>query len=239
MKAVVLAAGQSTRLSQTIAGPKQLVQIGEFTLIEHVLRTAARCDVEEIIVVTCADNHAALHAAVAAMQQRTRCPVVCLCSEHAALGNGASCVDALSAADDDCLVFVSDHVLSTRTMDTVIQLFAEHRLKRLPMLACDPNVDGIFDLPDATKVKVQANCIMQIGKDLSDYDWIDMGIFYLPHNVHADLQHACHEGAHSLTELVRIWLQTDRFLAVPVADACWQDVDDIDMLTVARERFAN
>ncbi|MDQ3666292.1 MAG: phosphocholine cytidylyltransferase family protein [Acidobacteriota bacterium] len=53
MKAVILAAGSSTRLYPlTIDQPKCLLEVGDQTLIEHQLDALATCGVTEVVIVT-------------------------------------------------------------------------------------------------------------------------------------------------------------------------------------------
>ena len=37
------------------------------------------------------------------------------------------------------------------------------------MRVCTDGVDGVFDLPDATKVMLEGTCITGIGKELADF----------------------------------------------------------------------
>ena len=59
---------------------------------------------------------------------------------------------------------MSDHIFEPRTAKALAQQpLADDEV----ILAVDHNVDGVFDLDDATKVKCEADHIVDIGKDLA------------------------------------------------------------------------
>ena len=69
---------------------------------------------------------------------------------------------------------MSDHIFDPKTaIGLTQQALADGEV----ILAADHNVDRVFDLDDATKVKCEADHIFEIGKDLARYDALDTGMF--------------------------------------------------------------
>lgn len=238
MKAIILAAGKSERFGGARALPKQLLELGSSTLIEHVVQSANQLGVDDMIIVTNSENHSQI-SAVLSQDRAQSISLRCIVSQHASLGNGASFFDSLQYANDDCYVLMSDHVFSQSTIDQIAEGVQSQSAKGLPILACDPNIADIFDLEDATKVLSCGPAIQEIGKDLSKYNLIDMGIFWFPKACHQLIQQAFDQQCYSLTEIVRYIIANSRFCALPIKQAVWQDIDDQSMLDYAQKLITN
>jgi choline kinase len=89
----------------------------------------------------------------------------------------------------------------------------------------DYNIDRIFDLEDATKVKVDGNDIVAIGKDLVEYDALDTGMFLCGPGLFERLESANKDGNCSLSDGMRRLCQERKLKAFDVRDGHWQDVD--------------
>ncbi|HHW29822.1 MAG TPA: nucleotidyltransferase family protein [Syntrophomonadaceae bacterium] len=118
VSAVVLAAGQSQRMGR----PKQLLKLGNKTLLEHVVDKMLQTDVGELIVV------------VGAYRQRieeilANYRVKCVFNEHYNCGQGTSVAAGAAAVDDQAsgiLYAVSDQpFLSPAFINKMISKFEE------------------------------------------------------------------------------------------------------------------
>jgi len=92
-------------------------------------------------------------------------------------------------------------------------------------LAIDGRKEGIFDLADLTKVREQGGNVSAIGKDLSEWDAGDTGLFYCSGAIFSALERARDEGMHSLTDGVRECIANASVRAVDVSGEPWLDVD--------------
>jgi choline kinase len=72
------------------------------------------------------------------------------------------------------LLSMSDHLVSPPALAHLMATRSDRNL-----LLVDPWVEGVFDLPDATKVMLEGAHITGIGKELVDFDAIDCGVFRL------------------------------------------------------------
>jgi len=67
----------------------------------------------------------------------------------------------------------------------------------------DPNIDRIFDLDDATKVRRDGDRIVDIGKEIARYDALDTGMFLCSPSLFGRLEAATKDGDCSLSDGMR------------------------------------
>src|SRR5260370_42225944 len=87
--------------------------------------------------------------------------------------NGFSALSAKNELRNPFLLLMSDHIFEPKTAKGLAQ---QPLSDGEGILAVDHNVDRVFDLDDATKVKCEADHIVDIGKDLARYDALDTGM---------------------------------------------------------------
>jgi choline kinase len=129
---------------------------------------------------------------------------------------------------------MSDHIFEPRTAKALAQ---QPLVDDEVILAVDRNVDGVFDLDDATKVKCEADHIVDIGKDLAHYDALDTGMFLCSAALFDRLESAKRDGNCSLSEGMRQLAREQKLRAFDIGDAHWQDVDSPEALAYAEDIF--
>jgi 1L-myo-inositol 1-phosphate cytidylyltransferase len=92
-------------------------------------------------------------------------------------------------------------------------------------LAVDRRIEEIFDLPDATKVRLNGQTIMAIGKDVVPFDAIDTGLFLCQPVLFEALERARARGDSSLSGGMRQLLSNSKLQAVDIGAHFWSDVD--------------
>ena len=137
--------------------------------------------------------------------------------------NGVSLLAAKDYVDGECLLTMSDHLYSPELPRRLMQT-------ELPVGACglavDREVARCFDIDDATKVVTESGRIVEIGKELPDYDCIDTGVFRIGPALIRELEAVVEKhGDASLSEGVRALAARGQFFACDVGDARWIDVD--------------
>ena len=105
------------------------------------------------------------------------------------------------------------------------------------ILAVDPKIDSVFDLDDATKVRREGNRIVDIGKEIANYDALDTGMFLCDPALFGSLESATREGNCSLSDGMRELAREGRFRAMEIGEAEWQDVDTPEALNHAETAF--
>lgn len=152
------------------------------------------------------------------------------------LANGVSVLAAAPFVEEHFVVTMADHVLE----DGVMELAAAHTpVPGGATLLVDYRIDEVFDLDDATKVRVdERGGVVTIGKQLSDYDCIDTGVFVCSRGLLDALQAELDaRGDVSLSEGVARLAAAGLMHTLDIGDRFWQDVDTPQMLAHATERL--
>lgn len=117
---IVLAAGVSRRLGR----PKQLLTLGDATVIEHVVRRATGSSLDDVIVVTGAQDEA-IRKVLSAY------PVRFAHNPRYSEGQGTSLAAGIAAVDDESravVVLLGDQPgIEPATIDRVIDAFRQHQ----------------------------------------------------------------------------------------------------------------
>src|SRR5258707_2822689 len=110
--------------------------------------------------------------------------------------NGVSALAANAELHNPFLLLMSDHIFEPKTAKALArQSLGDGEV----ILAVDHNVDRVFDLDDATKVKCEADHIVDIGKDLARYDALDTGMFLCSPALFDRLESPKRDGTASLS----------------------------------------
>jgi 1L-myo-inositol 1-phosphate cytidylyltransferase len=220
-RAVILAAGMGSRLVANENFPKPLKKVGGVPLIVRVLRTFQAEGVREAVIVTGYRGD---------LLKRTILHEPCLgMSLHFVENpdydrkNGVSLLAASEFIDQECFLSMSDHLFSP-------ELIRQMRGFDAPSDACvlgiDYDIERCFDLDDATKVRLSRNRIADIGKEISDYNCIDTGVFRINPGLIRELKRIYDAaGDVSLSDGVRALAQRGQFFGCDIGDARWIDVD--------------
>jgi CDP-L-myo-inositol myo-inositolphosphotransferase len=226
-KAVVLAAGSSTRMFSLSQGrSKAMLRLGGLTLLERCIRTLQTLELDEIIVVAGHDGDA-----VGRLATSLRDPSVSVLeAPHWEDGNGRSLEAAESrvCVDGLFLLVTVDHVFEPSALrDLVSARRSAVLVDRAPSPA---------ELDEGTKVVLDDDRVMAFGKHLHS-SAIDCGAFVLTPAVFEAHRVALRDGDGSLAAAVSIFATTTPLHAVDVAPGTWTDVDVPEDLRSARRRL--
>jgi choline kinase len=219
--AVVLAAGGGTRVrSLTAERPKCLMDLGGRPIIDWILDSARAGGIDDVVIVT-GFKAAVLERAVGDGTGRGL-SIRYVRNRRWTEPNGIS-LHAVKPAlrGRPFLAMMSDHLLPAG----IIRKVARARTSRC-ILAVDTDIDNVFDLSDATKVRVKGGVPEAIGKKLRTYNAVDCGLFRFDSRVFAALEAAFRKGRQSLTDGVKILIAGGDLEVMPVAGgAAWIDID--------------
>ena len=218
---LILAAGNGSRIaSLSGSAPKPLVPLFGATLLEHILFSAHAAGIEKFVIVV---GYRAEAIRRWFDEQELRDFSVTLVENpdyHKA--NGVSALAARNQLRRPFLLLMADHIFEPKTAKALLrQTIREDEV----ILGVDYNIDRIFDLEDATKVKVQGNHIVDIGKDLAQFDALDTGMFLCGASLFDRLESAKRDGNCSLSDGMRQLCRERKLKAFDVGDARWEDVD--------------
>jgi 1L-myo-inositol 1-phosphate cytidylyltransferase len=147
------------------------------------------------------------------------------------LHNGVSVLSACEALSGEFVLAMSDHVFDDAVMHLVASIECP---QNGASLVVDSKLGSILDMDDATKVVVRDERIVAIGKDLSEYNAVDCGIFVAGDALMSALDQVLRAtGNATLSDGVRLLAERGTMHAVDLGAGRWQDVDTPEMLIAA------
>ena len=223
---VILAAGKGTRIrgrSQPL--PKPLVRCGGLTLLKRSILTAKRCGVRRFVIVVGCDGEQ-VRAGIEGDPELAGLELVWVDNPDYELSNGVSVLRAREHIRGEFFLTMADHITDPAIFRTLQSTPAHGGL----VLAVDRKLGTIFDMEDATKVRVDdRDRITDIGKHLTRFDAVDTGVFRCSPALFDALQAVRDEtGDASLSHGVTQLAERGRARTADVGDAWWQDVDNLE-----------
>jgi 1L-myo-inositol 1-phosphate cytidylyltransferase len=231
--ALILAAGNGSRLAGRSGElPKPLVQLHGKPLLEHVMRGAHEAGIERFVIVLGYRGHMIQQWYESHPIQGVQVTWVENPDYHKA--NGVSVLRAKAVIHEPFLLMMADHMFDPANAQALL---------RYPLggqeviLAVDRNIDRVFDIDDATKVRLNGDLIVDIGKNIERYDALDTGMFHCNPVLFRWLERAMKDGNCSLSDGMRLIAQNGTFKAFDIGAGYWQDVDTPEALDFAKGVF--
>jgi 1L-myo-inositol 1-phosphate cytidylyltransferase len=212
--------------------PKPLVPLCGVPLLEHVMMSSQEAGISRFVIVV--GYRADLIRRWFDVRSPSGISVTLIESPDYYRGNGASALAAKGTLHNPFLLLMADHIFEPRTARMLVrQPIADDEV----ILAVDPKIDQVFDLDDATKVQCEGDLIVNIGKEIADYDALDTGMFLASPVLFDRLEVASTNGNCSLSDGMRRLGQERRLRAFDIGDGHWQDVDSPEALSHAEDIF--
>jgi len=230
---LILAAGNGSRIASVSGGvPKPLVRLRGTPLLEHVMTSCQEAGITKFVIIVGYGADQIRRWFAERSFDGLSVTLIENLEYHKA--NGVSALAARTELHRPFLLLMSDHIFEPRTAKALAQQpLGDDEV----ILAVDHNVDGVFDLDDATKVKCEADHIVGIGKDLTHFDALDTGMFLCTPALFDRLESAKRDGNCSLSDGMRQLAQERKLRAFDIGDAHWQDVDSPEALAYAEDIF--
>ncbi|MQA28628.1 MAG: NTP transferase domain-containing protein [Luteitalea sp.] len=217
---VILAAGMGTRLASAEAGvPKPLMSIGGSPLVGHALAQAEAVGCTEAVVVTGYEGGRVRRAVEAIGSPMT---IRFVENPDPTEPNGHSLLAAEAVAAPRFFLQMVDHVFAA----PVLGRLAKTAMRRgeAARLLVDRAPVGL-DLSDATKVRLEGERIVAIGKGIEPWDAIDTGVFLLSAAVFDALRQVPPSEPLTVSSAMRRLARDGSFRAVDAGGVSWVDVD--------------
>ena len=232
--ALILAAGNGSRIAARAGeGPKPLVQVHGTPLLEHVMTGARDAGIERFVIVV--GFRGQMIKEWYETHPISGVEVTWVENPEYHKDNGISVLRASHLIHENFLLLMADHVFEPETASSLLRQPLDGKEV---ILAVDRNIEGIFDLDDATKVKVDKDRIVEIGKALRQYNALDTGMFLCSPALFSWLEMAAVDGNCSLSDGLRLMAANRKFKAFDIGDAHWQDVDTPAALDYAQQVFS-
>jgi choline kinase len=231
--ALILAAGNGSRIAaRSGEGPKPLVCLNGRPLLDHVMNNAREAGIERFVVVVGYRGQA-----IKEWYENHPLPgvkVTWLENPDFRKDNGISVLCAKKVIRENFLLLMADHIFETETASSLLR---QPLRKDEVILAVDRNIASVFDIDDATKVRLEQDRIVEIGKSLRTYNALDTGMFLCSPALFGWLENAAVNGNCSLSDGLRLMAADGKFGGFDIGDAPWQDVDTPAALDYAQQIF--
>jgi len=231
--ALILAAGNGSRIAaRSGEGPKPLVFLNGKPLLEHVMSGARDAGIERFAIVVGYRGQA-----IKEWYESHPLPgvhVTWIENPDYRKDNGISVLCAKKVIHENFLLLMSDHIFEAETARFLLR---QPLGKDEVILGVDRNIGSVFDIDDATKVRLEQDRIVEIGKCLRVYNALDTGMFLSSTALFGWLEKAAANGSCSLSDGLRLMAAEGRFRGFDIGDAHWQDVDTPAALDYAQQIF--
>lgn len=229
-EAVILMAGSGSRLRRIgETSPKPLLSLGGRPLISYTLAALVKAGVKTIYAVVGFESDLLRAGIMALIPAET--DLVWIENPEWQKQNGVSLLAAANSVKAPFFLTMGDHIFD----DSIVDLLQKNSKANELNLAVDRKPDRIFDLDDAMKAQTRGGRLIAIGKDLEEYDAIDIGLFVCPRDIFDYLECAKRDGDCSLADGVRLMAAAGKVRAIDIGGAWWQDIDTPEMLAAAEK----
>ena len=223
MKCLIIAAGRGSRLS-TKSDSKPLIPLLELSLIERVILTAKKGGLTDFYVVT-GYNGEKVRRFLDRFSQSRDIKITHIINDDWEKENGISVLKAKDTLKENFILLMSDHIFDE---SIIVKLKNEKMADDEVMLVVDYNVktNKVVDIDDVTKVLVEDDRILDIGKNTKKYNAYDTGIFLCSPAIFGAIKESSGIGDTSLTGGIRILAKKGKAKTFDIKNDFWIDVDD-------------
>ena len=223
MKGLIIAAGEGSRLSHR-GDSKPLVPLLELPLIERVILNAKGEGITDFYIVT-GYNGEKLRNHLDQFARNRDLKITHFINNQWEKENGLSVLAAKKEINENFILLMSDHIFDKSILEDLMQ---EKVADGEIILAVDYNLKNkTVDVDDVTKVLVDdKNRIVNIGKNIKEYNAYDTGIFLCSPAIFEALEESSDNGDTSLSAGIKILAKQKKSRVFDIKGKYWIDVDD-------------
>ncbi|GBE42786.1 MAG TPA: hypothetical protein ENH05_09130 [Rhizobiales bacterium] len=226
-EALILAAGLGSRLRPHTQTPKPLTKVLGLTLAERVVCTLMDAGISRFLV-TLGSEAETVREHFSDIARRRGVTIDFIEADGWERGNGASALAAKGRTGEAPFFLVMiDHLFDPKIARTLAD---DPPAPGEMRLAVDRDKDGIFDLDDVTRVRIDDGRIKEIDKTLDDWDAGDTGVMLCTSGLFEGLKRAAARNRHGLSDGLRELAGEGRAKTVDVTGLPWLDVDTPEAL---------
>ncbi|MFQ5601953.1 MAG: NTP transferase domain-containing protein [bacterium] len=221
-KAVIIAAGNGSRLHGYQNNcPKPLVKVGGMPLLQRVILSAKKAGVKEFVIVL---GYQAARIRQTIKADKLGVKITWVRNLDWRNPNGISVLKAERYVEGKFFLFMSDHVFDPNILSKLVDIDLGNDQG---LLCVDYALNRVPNLDDATKVRTENNRLINLGKSLTDFNAIDVGIFVCTPHLFDALRQSQANGDYTLSGGIRVLSQINRMRTFNIENSYWQDVDTI------------
>ncbi|MBL7075541.1 HAD hydrolase-like protein [candidate division KSB1 bacterium] len=219
MKCLIIAAGRGSRLS-TRGDSKPLIPLLGLSLIERVILTAKKSGLTDFFVVT-GYKGKKVRQHLNRFSQSRNINITHIIKEDWEKGNGISVLKAKELLNENFILLMGDHVFDESIL---VRLKNERILDGKVVLAVDYNIKT-NNLVDVTKVLVEDNRILDIGKNIKKYNAYDTGNFLCSPAIFSAIEESLSNGNDSLSSGMGVMAEKGKVKAIDIKNSYWVEVN--------------
>ncbi len=234
MKCLIIAAGRGNRLS-TKGDSKPLIPLLGLSLIERVILTAKKGGLTDFYVVT-GYNGEKVRRFLDRFNQSRDIKITHITNDDWEKGNGISVLKAKDTLKENFILLMSDHIFDESIL---VKLKNEKIADDEVILVVDYNIktNKLVDIDDVTKVLVEDNRILNIGKNTKKYNAYDTGIFLCSPAIFNAIEESLLNDDSSLSGGIRVLAGRGKAKTFDIKDDYWIDVDDEKTYKLAEKKL--
>jgi len=220
-KVVIIAAGTGSRIvEKTNDTPKTLLPFGKGSILSTILTNFNNSGINEFIIVV--GYKSDLIKNYLKDNINFGLNITFVMNNEWLRGNGISVLLSEEATKgENFILSMSDHIVSESAIKRLIASEKDSNL-----LLVDQKINEIFDIDDATKVELIDDRIINIGKEIPDYNGIDCGVFRLKNNFYDAMREQLEKGRESISAAIEILIKNQDMHAVfTQKEDYWLDID--------------
>jgi len=223
MKCLIIAGGQGSRLKAK-GDSKPLVPLLGLSLLERVILTARKSGLTDFYVVT-GYNGERVKSHLEHLSRARKVNITNITNDEWEKGNGISVLKAKSWLRENFILLMSDHIFDESIL---VRLKSKEIADGKILLAVDHNLktNKCVDIDDSTKVLVENNRILDIGKHIKRFNAYDTGIFLCSPVIFSAIEDSLQNGDSSLSGGIRVIAKNGKARTFDIEDSYWLDVDD-------------
>lgn len=239
MVCVILAAGKNLRLNAGL--PKSFLTINGQSLMERHIEQFQKLGVNKVAIIT-GFHKPALEENIKEIQERSDVEIVTIYNEKYELENGYSLYKAKDWINEiGCEEFfftMADHYYESSFLEDLKGKLEFKNGESLKLAVDIPGEHNAhIDLEDVTKVKAKSN-IDEIGKELTDYNYYDTGLFFVKKEIFDTLDDIAKGDAKlSISNLVTQLASEGRAKVEEVVGYYWNDIDTPEDFKSSKEHL--
>ncbi len=234
MDCLIIAAGRGSRLSKR-GDSKPLIPLLGLPLIERVILTANKIGLTEFYVIM-GHNSEGVRRHLTRFSHDRNIRITSILNEEWEKDNGLSVLKAKKLLTENFILLMGDHLFEESLL---VKLMGEKVADGEVVLAVDYNIKNnrfVVD-GDVTKVLVEEDRILDIGKNIKKYNAYDTGIFLCSPAIFEAIEESSGNGDTSLTGGVRVLAKKGKVNALDIKDNYWVDVDEEKTYRLAESKL--
>ena len=214
MNALILAAGDGTRMNSTV--PKVLMPLLGVPLIQRTVLTLKDAGITEMIVVVGFKGDSVKNYLGDGSKYGVK--ISYAVNDEYERENATSILKAERLVDEKFLLVMGDHVFTPNIIKGLL------KVKGDLVVATDSNPRYI-DVGEATKILIDTGKIKGIGKDLGEYNAVDTGIFRCSKQIFPVIKECVKQGREEWSDSVREYTKNHKVVSYDASTSFWLDLD--------------